>query len=54
MSTKLLKGKYRGESTLRELRSKLSAREEELKRTEAELHSTTRDKGQVEVSIEGR
>jgi len=45
----LLEGKYRGESTLRELRSKLSAREEELKRTEAELHSTTRDKGQVEA-----
>ena len=45
----IFQAKYRGESTLRELRTKILTKEEELKRTEADLHATSRERGQTEV-----
>jgi len=49
----LLEGKYRTESTLRETRSWLAAREEELSRVEADLHNTGRERGQLESRLRG-
>ena len=34
---------------MRELRTKILTKEEELKRTEADLHATSRERGQTEV-----
>ena len=49
----LLEGKYLGESQLREVRSKLAAREEELRRVEAEAHTASRDRAQWENRVRG-
>ena len=48
-----ISGKYRTESTLRETRSWLAAREEELSRVEADLHNTGRERGQLESRLRG-
>jgi len=45
----LLEGKYRNESNIRELRGKLAAKDEELKRIEADFHALSRDKGLIDV-----
>eukprot|EP00088_Acartia_fossae_P008626 TRINITY_DN14146_c0_g1_i1.p1 TRINITY_DN14146_c0_g1~~TRINITY_DN14146_c0_g1_i1.p1 ORF type:complete len:683 (+),score=187.53 TRINITY_DN14146_c0_g1_i1:221-2050(+) len=45
----LLEGKYRNESNIRELRGKLAAKDDELKRLEADFHSLSRDKGLTDV-----
>lgn len=45
----LLEGKYRSESSMRELRSKLSCKEEEVVRLQADLNAVARDKGVSEA-----
>ena len=47
-----LQAKYRGESSIREIKGNLVTREEEFTRVQAELQTITRDRAHIEVGTE--